>query len=76
MPDDLARALAEQPQATECFERFPRSAKRGILEWIVNTGTPVTRSRRIAGRPSWRTGTNGPISGGRSPRATPVQAIG
>jgi uncharacterized protein YdeI (YjbR/CyaY-like superfamily) len=48
IPDDLAQALAEQPQATACFERFPRSAKRGILEWIANARTPQSRARRIA----------------------------
>jgi uncharacterized protein YdeI (YjbR/CyaY-like superfamily) len=48
IPDDLVQALAGQPQATACFERFPRSAKRGILEWIANARTPQTRARRIA----------------------------
>jgi uncharacterized protein YdeI (YjbR/CyaY-like superfamily) len=48
IPDDLVRALAGQPPATACFERFPRSAKRGILEWIANARTPQTRARRIA----------------------------
>jgi uncharacterized protein YdeI (YjbR/CyaY-like superfamily) len=48
IPDDLAQALAEQPQATACFERFPRSAKRGILEWIGNAKRAETRAARIA----------------------------
>jgi uncharacterized protein YdeI (YjbR/CyaY-like superfamily) len=47
VPDDLARRLAEYPQASENFSSFPRSAKRGILEWIVNAKTPETRVKRI-----------------------------
>jgi uncharacterized protein YdeI (YjbR/CyaY-like superfamily) len=45
-PDDLAAAFT--PQARVFWEAFPRSAKRGILEWILNARTPETRARRIA----------------------------
>jgi uncharacterized protein YdeI (YjbR/CyaY-like superfamily) len=47
-PPDLARALAEHPPAADNFEAFPRSAKRGILEWILNAKRPETRAARIA----------------------------
>jgi uncharacterized protein YdeI (YjbR/CyaY-like superfamily) len=47
IPDDLAAALATHPPATENFEAFPRSAKRGILEWILNAKTAPTREKRI-----------------------------
>jgi uncharacterized protein YdeI (YjbR/CyaY-like superfamily) len=47
VPDDLARALAGQPDAALHFDAFPRSAKRGILEWIASAKTPQTRARRI-----------------------------
>lgn len=47
VPDDLARALDGYPQATENFAAFPRSAKRGILEWIATAKTPQTRAKRI-----------------------------
>jgi uncharacterized protein YdeI (YjbR/CyaY-like superfamily) len=47
-PGDLASALATLPGATEAFAGFPRSAKRGILEWILQARTPETRARRIA----------------------------
>jgi uncharacterized protein YdeI (YjbR/CyaY-like superfamily) len=45
---DLAAALASFPQATQNFEAFPRSAKRGILEWIAIAKRPETRAARIA----------------------------
>lgn len=47
IPDDLAVALAAQPPAAECFAAFPRSVRRGILEWILHARTAATRSRRI-----------------------------
>lgn len=48
VPDDLATALASAPPAAEEFAAFPRSAKRGILEWIVQAKRPETRARRVA----------------------------
>lgn len=47
MPTDLAAALAENPPAADYFEAFPRSVKRGILEWITNAKKPETRAKRI-----------------------------
>jgi uncharacterized protein YdeI (YjbR/CyaY-like superfamily) len=47
IPDDLAAALAEYPEAAVHFEAFPRSVKRAILEWIQNAKRPQTRSQRI-----------------------------
>jgi uncharacterized protein YdeI (YjbR/CyaY-like superfamily) len=47
IPDDLAVALAAHPPAADNFAAFPRSAKRGILEWILNAKTPPTREKRI-----------------------------
>jgi uncharacterized protein YdeI (YjbR/CyaY-like superfamily) len=47
VPDDLAAAFEEQPGAAEQWEAFPRSARRAILEWIVQARTPETRRRRI-----------------------------
>ncbi|MEL6321896.1 MAG: YdeI/OmpD-associated family protein, partial [Cyanobacteria bacterium J06626_14] len=35
------------PGSREHFDHFPRSAKRGILEWIVQAKRPETRQRRI-----------------------------
>jgi uncharacterized protein YdeI (YjbR/CyaY-like superfamily) len=45
---DLAAALAENETALANFEAFPRSAKRGILEWIASAKRTETRDRRIA----------------------------
>jgi|LNFM01.1.fsa_nt_gb uncharacterized protein YdeI (YjbR/CyaY-like superfamily) len=47
IPPDLKRALAAQPPATENFAAFPRSVKRGILEWIQSAKRPETRAVRV-----------------------------
>lgn len=47
LPADLAAALAEKPPARENWEAFPRSAKRGILEWIGTAKRPETRANRV-----------------------------
>jgi len=47
VPPDLVRALAAHPLAAAHFEAFPLSAKRGILEWILQAKRPETRARRI-----------------------------
>ena len=43
VPADLASELEKYPSATANFDGFPRSAKRGILEWIVQAKRPETR---------------------------------
>jgi uncharacterized protein YdeI (YjbR/CyaY-like superfamily) len=48
IPPDLAEALASYTAATGNFAAFPPSAKRGILQWIVQAKTPATRAKRIA----------------------------
>jgi uncharacterized protein YdeI (YjbR/CyaY-like superfamily) len=48
VPPDLQAALAEYPAATRNWEAFPRSTKRGILEWIAMAKRAETRARRIA----------------------------
>lgn len=47
IPPDLATALQAQPPAEANFTAFPRSVKRGILEWISNAKTAETRARRV-----------------------------
>lgn len=47
IPPDLAAALTAWPPAADYWEAFPRSVKRGILEWIANAKTPATRTRRV-----------------------------
>ena len=48
IPPDLPTALAEIADAAANFDAFPRSAKRGILEWISSAKTAETRAKRIA----------------------------
>jgi len=47
VPADLAAALAAKPPADECFQAFPPSARRAILEWITLAKRPETRANRI-----------------------------
>ena len=47
-PPDLQAALDANPTAEANFNAFPRSAKRGILEWLLNAKTDATRQKRIA----------------------------
>jgi uncharacterized protein YdeI (YjbR/CyaY-like superfamily) len=47
VPPGLEAALAARPAAQQHWDAFPRSAKRGILEWIANAKRPETRARRI-----------------------------
>ncbi|MEM6425940.1 MAG: YdeI/OmpD-associated family protein [Cyanobacteria bacterium P01_D01_bin.128] len=48
IPPDLATAFAAYPNSAENFDAFPRSAKRGILEWISTAKRSETRAKRIA----------------------------
>lgn len=47
VPADLRDALAFYPNATSHFNAFPRSVKRGILEWIQVARKPETRANRV-----------------------------
>jgi uncharacterized protein YdeI (YjbR/CyaY-like superfamily) len=48
VPDDLAAALDAAPLARAHWDAFPRSVRRGILEWIVHARRPETRAKRVA----------------------------
>ena len=48
VPPDLAAAFASRPGSREQWDAFPRSARRAILEWIVQARTEPTRAKRIA----------------------------
>ncbi|WP_410640410.1 YdeI/OmpD-associated family protein [Amycolatopsis sp. lyj-346] len=48
VPADLRSALEEDAVALRCFEGFPPSSRRMILEWIARAKRPETRQRRIA----------------------------
>jgi uncharacterized protein YdeI (YjbR/CyaY-like superfamily) len=47
IPEDLEAAFLRYPGSNSCFEAFPRSVKRGILEWILQAKTAPTRAKRI-----------------------------
>ena len=46
-PDDLRAALDADPAARRHWDAFPRSTKRGILEWIGSARRAETRARRV-----------------------------
>ena len=48
VPDDLAAALAAVPPARDNWDGFPKSARRTMLEWVVQARRAETRSDRIA----------------------------
>jgi len=47
IPHDLTAEFSNYLSSAENFEKFPRSVKRGILEWIINAKRPETRKKRI-----------------------------
>ncbi len=47
IPDDLQAKLAANPTAKGYFDAFPRSAKRAMLEWLLNAKQLETRAKRI-----------------------------
>ena len=47
LPPDLEAAFRANHTAMKYFEAFPRSVKRGILEWLLNAKKPETRQKRI-----------------------------
>lgn len=47
IPADLARAFRAHAGSRKQFEAFPRSVKRGILEWIGGAKKPETRAKRV-----------------------------
>ena len=47
IPDDLKAVFSKSITALHNWEKFPRSSKRGILEWIMNAKKNETRQKRI-----------------------------
>ena len=47
IPPDLEKALTAYSEAKQNFDAFPRSVKRGILEWIASAKKPETRAKRV-----------------------------
>jgi uncharacterized protein YdeI (YjbR/CyaY-like superfamily) len=48
IPHELQHAFAQYENAAANWDVFPRSVKRGILEWILSAKAPGTRTGRIA----------------------------
>ena len=48
IPPDLKLLFDKNKTASDYWEKFSRSAKRAILEWILNAKRPETRQKRIA----------------------------
>lgn len=47
IPPDLMVAFEQNPPALVHWEKFSKSSRRGILEWILNAKTEATRMKRI-----------------------------
>ena len=47
-PRTSPQALDADPAARASWDSFPPSARRGILEWILDARTAPTREKRIA----------------------------
>lgn len=47
IPSDLEQAFADYESAKQNFEAFPKSVKRGILEWIISAKKLETRAKRV-----------------------------
>lgn len=47
MPPDLIKAFRAQAGSAANFDAFPKSVKRGILEWITSAKRPETRAKRV-----------------------------
>ena len=47
IPDDLQNEFAKYSHASSNFDAFPKSVKRGILEWLFNAKQEQTRTKRI-----------------------------
>lgn len=48
VPPDLTAEFAKYPHAAGHFAAFPRSVRRGILEWILQARRAETRAKRVA----------------------------
>lgn len=47
VPPDLDEAFRARPGSREQWDGFPRSVRRGVLEWIVQAKRPATREKRV-----------------------------
>lgn len=47
IPQEMQQLFSQFPNAKSHYEAFPRSVKRGILEWIYSSKTDGTKMKRI-----------------------------
>nr|WP_262916007.1 YdeI/OmpD-associated family protein [Flavihumibacter cheonanensis] len=47
IPTEMEQLFQQNVSALENWNKFPKSAKRGILEWIRNAKRPETKLKRI-----------------------------
>jgi len=47
IPPEMNELLSQHPIAEQHYQNFPRSVKRGILEWIYSAKTQETKLKRI-----------------------------
>lgn len=47
IPEDLQQEFHRYNSAGTNFDRFPRSVRRSILEWIASAKRPATRKKRV-----------------------------
>lgn len=47
VPPDLEAAFERHPGSRQHWDSFPRSARRGILEWVIQARRPETRLKRV-----------------------------
>jgi uncharacterized protein YdeI (YjbR/CyaY-like superfamily) len=48
LPQDLAAALAEEPQALAAYRNFTTALRREFVNWIFSAKKSETRTKRIA----------------------------
>lgn len=53
VPDDLAAALEERPEAKTVFTDFAPSHRRDYIEWITEAKREATRANRLAQAVEW-----------------------
>jgi len=51
LPDDLAAALADDPEAQHAFDRLSFSNRNEYMGWVLAAKQPTTRRRRVAEAP-------------------------
>lgn len=47
LPTEMEQLFQQNVSALENWNKFPKSGKRGILEWIRNAKRPETKLKRI-----------------------------